>query len=164
MARPTRGTPDGSKLLVPLNLADAAAIVDTATGATTYVKTGSYPYGAAITPDGATGLVTNEAAGTVSFVDLAAGVKTGDVALGHLTHPEGITIDAQGRRAYVAVANDDRVAVIDLATRTPASSWSTSRSRARARDAPGHRESHAWPNECLGSPDDPDSEERACRH
>src|SRR5262249_60491708 len=69
---------DGSKLLVPLNLADAAAIIDTATGATTYVPTGSYPYGAAITPDGATGLVTNEAAGTVSFIDLAGGVKTAD--------------------------------------------------------------------------------------
>lgn len=121
-------TPDGSKLLVPLNLADAAAIVDTATGATTYVKTGSYPYGAAITPDGATGLVTNEAAGTVSFIDLATGVKTGDVALGHLTHPEGIAIDAQGKRAYIAVANDDRIAVIDLATRTLAGNWSTARS------------------------------------
>jgi DNA-binding beta-propeller fold protein YncE len=121
-------SPDGSKLLVPLNLADAAAIVDTASGVTSYVKTGSYPYGAAITPDGATGLVTNEAAGTVSFINLATGVKTGDVALGHLTHPEGITVDAQGTRAYVAVANDDRVAVIDLATRAPAGNWSTARS------------------------------------
>src|SRR5262249_59421277 len=41
----------------------------------------------------------------------------------------GITIDAQGRRAYVAVANDDRVAVIDLLTRTVAGNWSTARSR-----------------------------------
>jgi DNA-binding beta-propeller fold protein YncE len=121
-------TPDGAKLLVPLNLADAAAIVDTATGATAYVKTGSYPYGAAVTPDGATGIVTNEAAGTVSFIDLATGVKTVDVALGHLTHPEGITIDAQGTRAYVAVANADRVAVIDLATHALADNWSTTRS------------------------------------
>jgi DNA-binding beta-propeller fold protein YncE len=121
-------SPDGSKLLVPLNLADAAAVVDTTTGATSYVRTGSYPYGAAITPDGRSGLVTNEAAGTVSFVDLATATKTGDVALGHLTHPEGITIDAEGRRAYVAVANDDRVAVIDLGTRTLAGSWSTARS------------------------------------
>jgi YVTN family beta-propeller protein len=121
-------SPDGSKLLVPLNLADAAAVVDTATGATSYVKTGSYPYGAAITPDGGTGLVTNEASGTVSFVDLATATKIGDVALGHLTHPEGITVDAQGGRAYVAVANDDRVAVIDLATRTLVGGWSTARS------------------------------------
>jgi DNA-binding beta-propeller fold protein YncE len=121
-------SPDGSRLLVPLNLADAAAIVDTATGATSYVKTGSYPYGAAITPDGETGLITNEATGTVSFVDLATATKTGDVALGNLSHPEGITVDAEGGRAYVAVANDDRVAVIDLATRTLASSWSTARS------------------------------------
>jgi hypothetical protein len=92
------------------------------------VKTGSYPYGAAVTPDGRTGLVTNEAAGTVSFVDLATGTKTGDVALGHLTHPEAVVVDPSGTRAYVAVANDDRVAVVDLATRTLAGSWSTARS------------------------------------
>jgi hypothetical protein len=55
-------------------------------------------------------------------------VKTGDVALCHLTHPEGITIDAQGKRAYVAVANADRLAVIDLATRALAENWSTARS------------------------------------
>jgi len=62
-------SPDGSQLLVPLNLADNAAIVDTDTGAVRYVATGSYPYGAAITPDGQTGLVSNEAAGTVSIID-----------------------------------------------------------------------------------------------
>src|SRR4051794_22283178 len=58
-------SPDGARLLVPLNLADQAAVVDVGTGSTRYVATGSYPYGAAITPDGKTGLVTNEASGTV---------------------------------------------------------------------------------------------------
>ena len=63
-------SPDGSRLLVPLNLADLAAVVDlTDPGAApSYVRLGSgaYPYGAAILPDGRTGLVSNEAAGTVS--------------------------------------------------------------------------------------------------
>ncbi|MDX6658791.1 MAG: hypothetical protein QOH62_3584, partial [Solirubrobacteraceae bacterium] len=43
-------SPDGSMLLVPLNLADSAAIVDPASGSVRYVPTGHYPYGAAILP------------------------------------------------------------------------------------------------------------------
>jgi DNA-binding beta-propeller fold protein YncE len=115
-------------LLVPLNLADQAAIVDAGTGAVRYVATGSYPYGAAITPDGRTGLVSNEASGTVSFIDISSGTKLGDVDLGHLSHPEGIVIDREGRRAYVTVANADRVAVLDIATRSVVDSLSTARS------------------------------------
>ncbi|MDX6663947.1 MAG: hypothetical protein QOG68_153, partial [Solirubrobacteraceae bacterium] len=57
---------DGSKLLVPLNLADAAAVIDVKTKAVSYVATGNYPYGAAILRDGKTGLVSNETPGTVS--------------------------------------------------------------------------------------------------
>lgn len=63
-------SPDGQTLLVPQNLADAAAIVKTASGAVRYVKTGNYPYGAAILRDGKTGLVSNETPGTVSVIDL----------------------------------------------------------------------------------------------
>jgi DNA-binding beta-propeller fold protein YncE len=120
-------TRDGSTLLVPLNLADNAAIVNVKTGAITYVATGSYPYGAAITPDGQTGLVSNEATGTVSFINMATATKLGDVDLGHLTHPEAIVIDRYGQRAYVAVANDDRVAVLDIASRSLIESFSTAR-------------------------------------
>jgi DNA-binding beta-propeller fold protein YncE len=119
---------DGGTLLVPLNLADQAAIVKVSTGAVTYVATGSYPYGAAITPDGRTGLVSNEASGTVSVINLSSRTKLGDVDLGHLAHPEGITIDRLGRRAYVAVANADRVAVLDIASRSTVGSLSTARS------------------------------------
>jgi DNA-binding beta-propeller fold protein YncE len=119
---------DGLRLLVPLNLADQAAIIDLSSGSLRYVATGSYPYGAAISPDGTTGLVSNEAAGTVSILDLESGTKLGDVDLGHLSHPEAIVIDPSGTRAYVAVANGDyvpetppisllrpeRVAIIDI--------------------------------------------------
>jgi DNA-binding beta-propeller fold protein YncE len=81
-------SPDGTTLLVPLNLADAAAIVDTKTKAVRYVNTGSYPYGAAILPDGKTGLVSNEAPGTVSVIDLKSGTKIKDIVVGpHLSHP-----------------------------------------------------------------------------
>jgi DNA-binding beta-propeller fold protein YncE len=120
-------SPDGSRLLVPLNLADRAAIVDVASGTVRYVSTGSYPYGAAITPDGQTGIVSNEASGTVSILDLTAGSKLADVSLGHLTHPEAIVVDPSGTYAYVAVANADMVAVIDLRTRAEVNFLSTGR-------------------------------------
>jgi YVTN family beta-propeller protein len=110
-------SPDGKRLLVPLNLADSAAIVDTAGGAVRYVKTGSYPYGAAILPDGKTGLVSNETPGTVSVIDLDAGPKTKDITVGpHLSHPEAIAVDPRAPRAYVTVTNSDQVAVIDTGT------------------------------------------------
>jgi DNA-binding beta-propeller fold protein YncE len=121
-------SPDGSRLLVPLNLADRAAIVDLGSEAVRYVSTGSYPYGAAVTPDGQTGLVSNEASGTVSILDLAAGTKVADVDLGHLTHPEAIVVGSRGTFAYVAVANADQVAVIDLRTLSQVDLLSTGRS------------------------------------
>ncbi|MFL5846190.1 MAG: alkaline phosphatase family protein [Solirubrobacteraceae bacterium] len=109
---------DGGTLLVPLNLADAAAIVDVKSKGVRYVPTGRFPYGAAILPDGKTGLVTNEVPGTVSVIDLAAGTKITDISAGgHLSHPEGISLSPNGKRAYVAVANTDEVAVIDTAAR-----------------------------------------------
>src|SRR5215218_678104 len=87
-------SPDGKTLLVALNLADAAAIVDTQSKQVRYVKTGSYPYGAAITSDGKRGLVSNEADGTVSVIDLDSGQKVKDIQVGpHLSHPEGIAVD-----------------------------------------------------------------------
>ena len=109
-------SPDGSTLLAALNLADRAAIVDLKTKAIRYVTTGAYPYGAAITRDGSKGLVSNETDGTVSVIDLKSGEKLKDIAVGaHLSHPQGIAADPQADRAYVAVASEDKIAVIDTA-------------------------------------------------
>ncbi|MGI8557108.1 MAG: bifunctional YncE family protein/alkaline phosphatase family protein [Solirubrobacteraceae bacterium] len=112
-------SPDGSTLLVPLNLADQAAIITLATNNVRYVPTGSYPYGAAILAGGKTGLVSNETPGTVSVIDLVAGTRVNDIQVGgHLSHPEAIVVDPAAPRAYVALANSDQVAVIDTTTRT----------------------------------------------
>ncbi len=113
-------SPDGSRLLVPLNLANSAAIVDLDTSSSTvrYVETGSYPFGAAIAEGGTIGVVTNEAAGTMSVIDLAAGAKVADVAVGPpLSHPQGVVIDKAGTTAYVALSASDQVVVVDLETR-----------------------------------------------
>ncbi|HEX6457734.1 MAG TPA: alkaline phosphatase family protein [Thermoleophilaceae bacterium] len=110
-------SPDGKTLLVPLNLADSAAVVDTGSGQVRYVNVGHYPYGAAILPGGHTGLVSNETDGTVSVIDLDSASKVKDIQVGpHLSHPEAIAVDPSGNRAYVAVANSDQVAVIDTSS------------------------------------------------
>ncbi len=107
-------SPNGRTLLVPLNLADQAAIVDVGSKRVRYVATDRFPYGAAITRDGRMGLVSNEVPGTVSVIDLRSGRKVKDLQVGgHLSHPEGIAVDPRAARAYVAIANSDEVAVID---------------------------------------------------
>ncbi len=107
-------SPDGRTLLVALNLAHQAAIVDTSTRDVSYVATGRYPYGAAILPDGRRGLVSNEADGTVSVIDLQSGTEIEEIQVGpHLSHPEGIAIDPKRPLAYVAVTHQDLIAVID---------------------------------------------------
>jgi hypothetical protein len=105
---------NGRTLLVALNLADAAAIIDTATGNVRYVPVGHYPYGAGIRADGRYGMVTSETAGTVSVIDLAAAkaVKTIQVAP-RLSHPEAIAVDPKAPLAFVANASQDTITVID---------------------------------------------------
>jgi len=110
-------SPAGDRLLVPLNLADHAAIVDlNASDTVRYVATGAYPFAAAVLPGSRIGLVGNEASGTVSVIDLQTGEKLRDIVVGPpLSHPQGIVVDHAGTRAYVALSTLDQVVVIDLA-------------------------------------------------
>ena len=120
---------DGRTLLVPLNLGDAAAIIDTHTRAVRYVPTGAFPYAAAILPGGRTGLVSNEGPGTVSVIDLASATKTKDIQVAaNISHPEGIALDPRHHRAYVAIADEDQVAVIDTTSLSLTATVSVERS------------------------------------
>jgi len=107
---------DGKTLLAALNLADAAAIIDTKTRAVTYTTVGHYPYGAAIDRHGH-GFVTSETQGSVAEIDLASGNVIRNIQVGaHLSHPEGMAMDPRANRAYVAVTAQDLIAVIDTRT------------------------------------------------
>ena len=126
---------DGRTLLVPLNLADAAAVINTRTHAVRYVQTGPFPYGAAILPGRRIGLVSNEGPGTVSVIDLRSARKVKDIQVAaNISHPEAIALDSRRHRAYVTIANEDQVAVINTARMTLVKTLSVERSQ-------GHGES-----------------------
>jgi len=114
-------SPDGSRLLVALNLADSAAVIDLDQGDQVHyvaLGSGSYPLGAAILPDGHTGLVTNEGTGTMSVIDMQSATKLASIQVGAaLSHPAGVVVNSAGTRAYVALSNADQVAVVNLSTR-----------------------------------------------
>ncbi len=141
-------SPDGSTLLVPLNLANSAAVIDIDNrDAVTYALVGSYPFGAAILPGSHAGLVTNEASGTVSLVNLRSASVIATIAVGPpLSHPQGVVVDPTGRRAYVALSASDQVVVVNLKKRTVERTISVGHSAglgtlpvALALDAPGNR-------------------------
>ena len=91
---------------------------------------GSYPFAAAILPDGRTGLVSNEATGTLSVIDLQRAVKLRDITVGPpLSHPLSIVVDRAGERAYVALSALDEVVVVDL------DEWSVERTISVGRSA-----------------------------
>jgi DNA-binding beta-propeller fold protein YncE len=121
-------SPDGTTLLAALDLANAAAIVDTATREVRYAPAGRYPYGAGITSDGKLGLISNQTDATVTVIDLASGSVVNSITVGpHLSHPEGIAVDPKRPLAYVAVTNQDLIAVVDTNKLTVARTLSVER-------------------------------------
>jgi Phosphoesterase family len=121
-------SPNGRTLLVALNLADEAALIDTASGNVRYVGVGHYPYGAGITTDGRYGLVSSETQGTVSVINLdtAKVIKTIQVAPA-LSHSESIAIDPKSPLAFVGNANQDTITVIDTSSMAVARTLSVER-------------------------------------
>lgn len=66
------------------------------------------------TPDGKTVLISDLDAGELVVVDAATRKEAKRIPLGHQV--EGILVSPDGARAYVAVAGDDNIAVVDLKT------------------------------------------------
>jgi YVTN family beta-propeller protein len=114
-------SPDGRHLVVALNAADDAVVVDLPSMSQHVVSVGQYPEGVVFDPQGRA-YVSNEYSGTVSVIDPASAKVTGTItglggSLGDLaSHPEGMAADPHRPALYVAVTNRDLVAVVDTAT------------------------------------------------
>jgi YVTN family beta-propeller protein len=125
-------SPDGKTLVVALNAADSAVVVDLATLAQTVVAVGRYPNGVVFDRH-AHAYVSNEYDGTLSVIDTATRKVTATIsglggALGDLaSHPEGMAADPVRDRVYVAVANRDLIAVVDTGTLSVVGSISVAR-------------------------------------
>ena len=109
-------TPDGARLVVTDQLADAVTVVDLATGALASTPVGHRPYGVTLSADGARAYVANQGAQSVSVVDIAGAkpVVRGEVAVG--THPGRSVLSADGATLYVADGDSDSISVLDTAT------------------------------------------------
>jgi YVTN family beta-propeller protein len=111
-------SPDGHYLVVALNAADDAVVVDLHTMTPTVVSAGEYPNGVVFDPQGRA-YVSNEYSGTLSVIDPASAKVTKTIsglggAAGDLaSHPEGMAADPHRPAVYVAVTNRDLIAVVD---------------------------------------------------
>jgi YVTN family beta-propeller protein len=114
-------SPDGRYLVVALNAADDADVVNLATNGQTIVAVGQYPCDVVFDPQGRA-YVSNEYAGTVSVIDPARARVTATIsgfggALGDPgSHPEGMAADPHRHQLYVAVTDRDTIAVVDTDT------------------------------------------------
>ncbi|TFB49008.1 phosphoesterase [Cryobacterium tagatosivorans] len=107
-------TPDGKRLVVADQLADAVSVVDLATGTVSTTSVGHRPLSVAVSPDGRTAYVTNQGAKTVSVVNITAAAPTVTGTLEVGLHPNKSVLSRDGKTLYVANGDADSVSVVDL--------------------------------------------------
>jgi YVTN family beta-propeller protein len=122
-------TPDGKQVWVTNRAADTVSVVDAATlKVVGTVDSAKFPIRAKTLPGGKRVLVSNARSGDVSVISVAerkvekripmpaeAGAPEGRL-MGDFQGPVpiGIVVEPGGKRAYVALANADRIMVLDL--------------------------------------------------
>ncbi|HEY6421734.1 MAG TPA: bifunctional YncE family protein/alkaline phosphatase family protein [Pseudonocardiaceae bacterium] len=109
-------TPDGQRLLVADQQADAFSVVDLGTGAVHTTAAGHHPYGVVASADGHSAYVTNMGASTVSVLDLTGQEPAQQKTITVGTHPNKLVASADGGLLYVANGDSDEISVIDVAT------------------------------------------------
>lgn len=105
-------TPDGTRLVVADQMADAASVIDLASGQVSTVGAGHNPYGVAISPDGRTAYVSDQGSSTVTVVDISGTTPrvTRMITVG--THPNRMVVDPHTGTLYVANSESDSVSVV----------------------------------------------------
>jgi YVTN family beta-propeller protein len=124
-------TPDGREVWVTNREADSVSVLDAARfSVLATLESKSFPIRVRITPDGRRALVSNARSGDVAVFDVAARKLVRRVAtkieavpaesrllsFPGSSVPIGIVVTPDGARAFVAHANADAIAVLDLRT------------------------------------------------
>jgi YVTN family beta-propeller protein len=109
-------TPDGQRLLVANQQADAMSVVDLATNVVHTAAAGHRPYAVLASADGHSAYVTNQGANTVSVLDLTGPEPAAQKTITVGTHPNKAVASADGRALYVANGDSDEISVIDAGT------------------------------------------------
>ena len=122
-------TPDGSRVWVTNREADTVSVVDASSlEVVETLDVGSFPIRIEVTPDGAHALVSNARSGTVAVLATGGARVVEEIPLevapageegrllrfGDSPVPIGIEIAPDGETAFVALANADRIVVLDL--------------------------------------------------
>jgi YVTN family beta-propeller protein len=105
---------DGGVSVLDVETRKVVATIDAGTKRSNRIK---------FTLDGKLALVSDLAGGELVVIDVAARKVIKRMPLGRM--PEGILMDPDGTRAFVAVAGDDHIAVLDLKTLTVTAKWVT---------------------------------------
>jgi YVTN family beta-propeller protein len=109
-------TPDGHRLLVADQQADALSVVDLATGAVHTSPAGHRPSAVVASADGHSAYVSDQGADTVAVFDLTGPEPAPQKTLTVGTHPNKVVASTDGRTLYVANGDSDEISVIDAAT------------------------------------------------
>jgi YVTN family beta-propeller protein len=106
-------TPDGARLVVADQLADAVSVIDLDTDAVHTTAIGHRPYDVVIAHSGRTAYVTDQGGNELSVVDLSGPepVQRGTIGVG--THPNRLIARPDGSTLYVADGDSDEVSVVD---------------------------------------------------
>ncbi len=80
------------------------------------IEVGAVPKYLAVTPDGATLLVTNWCSYDLSVVDTATAAEIGRIPIGR--YPRGIAVDPDSSTAWIAVMGSAHLVAVDLDTRS----------------------------------------------
>jgi YVTN family beta-propeller protein len=109
-------TPDGGRLLVADQQADAVSLVDLATGVVHTSPAGHHPYWVVITADGRSGYVSDQGGNAVTVFDLTGPRPALQKAITVGTHPNKMVASPDGHTLYVADGDSDELSVIDTTT------------------------------------------------
>jgi YVTN family beta-propeller protein len=109
-------TPDGKRIVVADQLADAVSVIDTTSGAVTTTPAGHRPLSVTLSKDGKTAYVSNQGASDVSVVDVSGSQPSVTKTLPVGLHPNKTVLSGDGTTLYVANGDEDTVSDVNLAT------------------------------------------------